>query len=137
MTAVYYECGWHCATDYAAFVDAYGYEMWASPAWPVLKAIRMPRMITWLVNSATDEPARVEQLRLRPVTLRDGTAPAGWDGFWLRRRLGRPVWRCAAAPSTGRPYHPQVGGGPGEHPDVLRDPLGPLERRFAERAGAR
>lgn len=81
MTAIYDECGWHCATDYAAFVDAYGYEVRASPAWPVLKAIRMPRMITWLVTSATDEPARVEQLRLRLATLRDGTAPAGWDGF--------------------------------------------------------
>ncbi|MGQ0773529.1 MAG: phosphotransferase family protein [Pseudonocardiales bacterium] len=81
LSAVYHECGWHSATDYAAFADTYGYDVRASPAWPVLKAIRMLRMTTWLAAATADDPARAEQVRFRLATLRDGTAPTGWDGF--------------------------------------------------------
>jgi aminoglycoside phosphotransferase (APT) family kinase protein len=81
LTAVYHQCGWHSATDYAAFVDAYGYDVRAAPTWPLLKAIRMLRMVTWLGAVAADDPVRAEQLRFRLATLRDGTAPKGWDGF--------------------------------------------------------
>lgn len=46
LTAVHHECGWHPLCDYAAFVNAYGYDVRTAPAWPVLKAIRMLRMTT-------------------------------------------------------------------------------------------
>ncbi|MGH3550643.1 MAG: phosphotransferase [Pseudonocardiaceae bacterium] len=81
LTALYHECGWYSATDYAAFVDTYGYDVRVSPAWPVLRAIRMLRMTTWLAVAAADDSVRAEQVRFRLATLRDGTAPAGWDGF--------------------------------------------------------
>jgi len=81
LTAVYHECGWHSATDYAAFVDTYGYDVRAAPVWPTLKAIRMLRMTSWLAAATADDPARAAQVRFRLATLRDGTAPAGWDGY--------------------------------------------------------
>lgn len=81
LTATYHECGWYTATDYAAFVDAYGYDVRTAPAWPLLRAIRMLRMVTGLGAVAADDPVRREQVRFRLATLRDGTAPAGWDGF--------------------------------------------------------
>lgn len=81
LTATYHECEWYSATDYAAFVDAYGYDLRAAPAWPLLRAIRILRMVTWLGAVAADNPGRTKQLQFRLATLRDGTAPAGWDGF--------------------------------------------------------
>lgn len=81
LTATYHECGWYSATDYAAFIDAYGYDVRTAPAWPLLRAIRMLRMVTWLGAVTAGDPVRTEQLRFRLATLRDGTAPAGWDGF--------------------------------------------------------
>ncbi|MGQ0773442.1 MAG: phosphotransferase family protein [Pseudonocardiales bacterium] len=81
LTAVHHECGWHCATDYAAFIDTYGYDVRTSPAWPMLKAIRMLRMTTWLAAATAGDPTRADQLRFRMATLRDNTAPVGWDGF--------------------------------------------------------
>jgi Ser/Thr protein kinase RdoA (MazF antagonist) len=81
LTALYYECGWFNAGQYAAFADAYGYDVRASAAWPVLRLIRMLRMTTWLAQSAADNPERAGQLRHRIASLRDGTAPQGWTGF--------------------------------------------------------
>lgn len=81
LTALYYECGWFSAGDYNDFADAYGYDVRRSRAWPVLRGIRMLRMITWLAQSAGDHRDREAQLRHRIATLRDGTAPEGWTGF--------------------------------------------------------
>jgi aminoglycoside phosphotransferase len=81
LTALYYECGWFSANQYDTFVEAYGYDVRSSAAWPVLRGIRMLRMTTWLAQSAADHREREMQLRHRLNTLRDGTAPAGWTGF--------------------------------------------------------
>ncbi|WP_230416531.1 phosphotransferase family protein [Micromonospora tarapacensis] len=81
LTALYHECGWFSASEYANFVDAYGYDVRTSAAWPVLRGIRMVRMTTWLAQSAENSFERETQLRHRLATLRDGTAPAGWTGF--------------------------------------------------------
>jgi hypothetical protein len=81
LTALYYECGWFSLDRYVDFVDAYGYDVRTSAAWPVLRGIRMLRMTTWLAQSAGNYPEREQQLRHRIATQRDGTAPSGWTGF--------------------------------------------------------
>ncbi len=81
LTAVYHECGWYSGEQYAAFAEAYGYDVRTSPAWPVLRGIRMLRMTTWLAMTASQAPERAAELDRRLATLRDGTAPAGWNGF--------------------------------------------------------
>jgi hypothetical protein len=81
LTALYYECGWFSATDYADFATTYGFDVRLSPSWPELRLIRMLRMTLWLAQSADNDPQRQRQLRHRLDTLRDGTAPSGWTGF--------------------------------------------------------
>jgi Ser/Thr protein kinase RdoA (MazF antagonist) len=81
LTALYLECGWFTPEQYDAFVEAYGFDVRASPAWPALRGARMLRMVTWLAQSAGDYPERAAQLRHRLASLRDGTAPAGWTGY--------------------------------------------------------
>jgi hypothetical protein len=81
LTALYLECDWFTPDQYDDFVEAYGFDVRASSAWPVLRGARMLRMITWLAQSAGDYPERAAQLRHRLESLRDGTAPAGWTGY--------------------------------------------------------
>lgn len=81
LTALYHECGWFTAVEYAGFADAYGFDVRASRGWPVLRGIRMLRMTTWLAQTAAEFPARQAQLRHRIDSLREGSAPAGWTGF--------------------------------------------------------
>ena len=81
LTALYLECGWFAPDQYNDFVDAYGFDVRASSAWPVLRGARMLRMITWLAQSAGEYPERAAQLGHRLASLRDGTAPAGWTGY--------------------------------------------------------
>jgi len=50
LTALYYECAWFSLNQYLDFVDAYGYDVRVSAAWPVLRGIRMLRMTTWLAR---------------------------------------------------------------------------------------
>ncbi|MGH3687628.1 MAG: hypothetical protein ACRDRU_00365 [Pseudonocardiaceae bacterium] len=42
---------------------------------------RVLRMVTWLAGAAAGDPVRAGQVRFWLATLRDGTAPVGWDGF--------------------------------------------------------
>jgi hypothetical protein len=81
LTALYHECGWFTAEQYRQFADAYGYDVRRSASWPLLRGIRMLRMVTWLGQSAADDLERERQLRFRLKTLRAGTAPAGWNGY--------------------------------------------------------
>ncbi len=81
LTALYFECGWFTRAQYDEFAEAYGYDVRSASAWPVLRSIRMVRMVTWLAQSAADNPDRLAQLRHRLGTLRDGTAPTGWSGY--------------------------------------------------------
>ncbi|WP_204293309.1 phosphotransferase enzyme family protein [Micromonospora gifhornensis] len=81
LSALYYECGWFSKHEYAMFADSYGYDVRCSPAWPVLRQIRMLRMTLWLAQSADNDTPRRQQLRHRLDSLRDGSAPAGWTGF--------------------------------------------------------
>lgn len=81
LTALYFECGWFSRAQYDEFAEAYGYDVRSASTWPVLRGIRMVRMVTWLAQSAADNPDRQAQLRHRLNTLRDGTAPAGWSGY--------------------------------------------------------
>jgi aminoglycoside phosphotransferase (APT) family kinase protein len=81
LTALYFECGWFTRAQYDEFAGTYGYDVRSSSAWPMLRGIRMVRMVTWLAQSAGDHPDRQAQLRHRLDTLRDGTAPTGWSGY--------------------------------------------------------
>ncbi|PMR58543.1 aminoglycoside phosphotransferase family protein [Verrucosispora sp. ts21] len=81
LSALYYECGWFSGHDYATFTHTYGYDVRRSPAWPLLRQIRMLRMTLWLAQSADNDAQRRQQLRHRLDSLRDGSAPAGWTGF--------------------------------------------------------
>jgi aminoglycoside phosphotransferase (APT) family kinase protein len=81
LTALYYECGWFSAHQYAGFVKEYGFDVRSGRAWPVLREIRMLRMTTWLAQTAGEFPDRQAQLRHRIAGLRDGSAPQGWTGF--------------------------------------------------------
>jgi aminoglycoside phosphotransferase (APT) family kinase protein len=81
LTALYFEYGWFSRAQYDEFAEAYGYDVRSGSAWPVLRGIRMVRMVIWPAQSAADNPDRQAQLRHRLGTLRDGTAPAGWSGY--------------------------------------------------------
>ncbi|MFJ8690665.1 phosphotransferase family protein [Micromonospora wenchangensis] len=81
LSALYYECGWFTEHEYATFAETYGYDVRLGSAWPVLRQIHMLRMTLWLAQSADTDAQRQRQLTHRLITLRDGSAPAGWTGF--------------------------------------------------------
>ncbi|WP_368052531.1 phosphotransferase family protein [Micromonospora sp. HUAS LYJ1] len=81
LSALYYECGWFTEHGYATSAETYGYDVRLGSAWPALRQIRMLRMTLWLAQSADTDAQRQRQLTHRLITLRDGSAPAGWTGF--------------------------------------------------------
>lgn len=70
--------GWVPAAEYGAFVEAYGYDVTTSPAFPALRAVRELRMTTWYAQLA-DEPEVADEVRHRVACLADPTLPRRWS----------------------------------------------------------
>jgi aminoglycoside phosphotransferase (APT) family kinase protein len=82
LTALYFErFGWHTAQEYAAFVDAYGYDVMAWDGYPVLADVREFLMVTWLSQNAASDPKVAEELARRIADLRTGASRTGWQPF--------------------------------------------------------
>jgi len=82
LTALYFErFGWHTAEEYAAFVDAYGYDVTAWDGYPVLADVREFLMVTWLSQNAASDPKVAEELARRIADLRTGASRKGWQPF--------------------------------------------------------
>ncbi|MEU4283575.1 aminoglycoside phosphotransferase family protein [Nocardiopsis dassonvillei] len=79
LTAIEHDCGWVTPEAYTAFVDAYGYDITTSPAYPVLRQIRLLRMTSWLAQ-LPGKRARQEVSR-RIGDLRAGGPLVGWSAF--------------------------------------------------------
>ncbi|MFE7461726.1 phosphotransferase family protein [Nocardiopsis terrae] len=79
LTAIEYECGWVSDAQYSEFVDAYGYDVTSSAAYPVLRGIRLLRMTSWLAQL----PGAVERREVvrRVRDLRTGASILGWRAF--------------------------------------------------------
>ncbi len=79
LTPIEHECGWVTSDAYQEFVDAYGYDVTTSPAYPVLREVRLLRMTSWLAQLPSAQ-ARDEVTR-RIRDLREGTPIQGWQAF--------------------------------------------------------
>jgi hypothetical protein len=70
--------GWLPAEDYAAFVEAYGYDVTRAPAFDLLRAVRELRMTSWIAQKAAESPAMAAQVSHRIATLADPGLPRHW-----------------------------------------------------------
>jgi aminoglycoside phosphotransferase (APT) family kinase protein len=81
LTAIERDCGWVGGGEYAQFCRVYGYDVTSSPAYEVVRAIRLVRMTSWLAQKAGESPQIAAQVRHRVATLRDGSSLAGWRAY--------------------------------------------------------
>jgi aminoglycoside phosphotransferase (APT) family kinase protein len=82
LTALYFErFGWHTAEEYAAFVEAYGYDVMAWGGYRVLADVREFLMVTWLSQNAETDPKVARELERRISDLRRGASRKGWQPF--------------------------------------------------------
>lgn len=79
LTAIERECGWVSEEAYAGFIEGYGYDVTAGPAYRVLREIRLLRMTSWLAQLPGEETRRETTRRIGD--LRHGTPILGWRAF--------------------------------------------------------
>jgi aminoglycoside phosphotransferase len=88
LSAVYYDrMGWLSAEEYAAFVDAYGFDVMAWSGYPVLRDIRELIMVTWLSQRVGESQEIAAEVRKRIADLRGPGGRRNWAPFrsWVRR----------------------------------------------------
>jgi aminoglycoside phosphotransferase (APT) family kinase protein len=78
IPVVYRQVGWYTTVDYAAFCEAYGWDVttWAGCA--TLARVRRLRMTTWLAARTGREPRLIPEVLHRVETLRDQAAHRHW-----------------------------------------------------------
>ncbi len=82
LTALYHErFGWHTADEYAAFVEAYRYDVMAWPGYSVLADVRELLMVIWLSQNAATDSTVAEELATRICDLRTGSSRRAWQPF--------------------------------------------------------
>ncbi|MGH3276221.1 MAG: phosphotransferase enzyme family protein [Streptosporangiaceae bacterium] len=81
VTATEYLIGWHTAEEYAAFVRAYGHDVMDWAGFPVIRAVNELKMTTWLMQNIGESDHIAAEFRTRLASLRDNTAPRGWQPF--------------------------------------------------------
>ncbi|OLT25417.1 hypothetical protein BJF83_22935 [Nocardiopsis sp. CNR-923] len=79
LTAIERDCGWVSPDAYQGFVTGYGYDITTSPTYPVLRAIRLLRMTSWLAQLPGERVRREVERRIGD--LRNGTSIHGWKAF--------------------------------------------------------
>jgi aminoglycoside phosphotransferase len=78
VPAVYQRLGWYTDAEYAAFVDAYGWDVRTWAGFPVFAALREFRMTAWLLSRLEREPRLEDEAARRVASLRDPEAPRSW-----------------------------------------------------------
>ena len=81
LTAIEHECGWIDETGYADFVDAYGYDITAAPAYQVVRQVRLLRMTSWLAQKMAESDIIRAEVHRRVHDLRTGSSIQGWKAF--------------------------------------------------------
>jgi aminoglycoside phosphotransferase (APT) family kinase protein len=81
VTATEYLIGWHTDQQYAAFVDAYGYDVLDWTGFPVIRAVNELKMTTWLMQNIGESDEIAAEFRTRLASLRDPDAPRDWQPF--------------------------------------------------------
>ncbi|GCD41772.1 phosphotransferase family protein [Streptomyces paromomycinus] len=64
--------------SYKRFCDAYGYDVMAWPGYPVLRAIRELRLVTFALQVANDTSETAEQAQYRLACIRGTRGPRPW-----------------------------------------------------------
>ncbi|MFI7642976.1 phosphotransferase family protein [Nonomuraea sp. NPDC049400] len=75
VVAVYHLVGWYDDTEYAAFVESYGWDITQWDGFSTLASVRQLRMTTWLAGRTGREPRLIPEVLNRIATLRDPAAP--------------------------------------------------------------
>lgn len=70
--------GWQTSEQYAAFVEAYGYELSAWPGFSTLRGIQEFKMVTWLMQNIEESQEVAEEYARRIASLRNEDAPRDW-----------------------------------------------------------
>jgi aminoglycoside phosphotransferase (APT) family kinase protein len=79
QTAIYYErFGWHTDEEYAAFVDAYGFDVLDWSGYPTFADLRETSMVVWLAGTAETDPTALPELATRLKALRENTSRRTW-----------------------------------------------------------
>ncbi|MFD4401227.1 phosphotransferase enzyme family protein [Nocardia sp. NPDC058499] len=73
--------GWITAEQYTEFVAAYAYDVTEWAGFVLLRDIREMRMTCMAAQAAAQEPARLDQARLRVDSLRGRRGPRPWRGW--------------------------------------------------------
>jgi hypothetical protein len=79
MASEYDSFRWITAEQYQSFVDAYGYDVLSSPAYPWLRDVRELRMTSWLANKADQSQAIKDEVGHRIACLRGDRGPRPWN----------------------------------------------------------
>lgn len=78
VPAVYRRVGWYDDAEYAAFTDAYGFDVTGWEGFATLAAIRELRMTAWLAARTGREPRLIGEAQRRIASMRDSSAPRRW-----------------------------------------------------------
>lgn len=80
VTATEYDSmGWASDSDYAAFVDAYAWDLRHWPGFATLRAIQEFKMTTWLMQNVNESAHVADEYARRIASLRDDDAPRDWQ----------------------------------------------------------
>ncbi|TCC43596.1 phosphotransferase family protein [Kribbella sindirgiensis] len=78
VPAVYQRLGWYSDSEYAAFVEAYGWDVRSWSGFETYTALREFRMTAWLLSRLTREPRLRNEAANRLASLREPDAPRSW-----------------------------------------------------------
>ncbi|MDB5910577.1 MAG: aminoglycoside phosphotransferase family protein, partial [Massilia sp.] len=81
VTATEHLVGWHTDTQYAAFVESYGFDVKDWSGFPVVRAINELKMTTWLMQNVGEGDHIATEFRIRLTSLYDNEAPRPWSPF--------------------------------------------------------
>ena len=75
----YDSMGWASPADYAAFVDAYAWDLRQWSGFSTLRAIQEFKMTTWLMQNVNESADAAGEYARRIASLRDDEAPRDWN----------------------------------------------------------
>ncbi|MFD8348444.1 phosphotransferase enzyme family protein [Streptomyces coelicoflavus] len=79
VTAVeHHSLGWQSDEQYAAFVSAYGRDLYDWPGYETLRGLQEFGMTTWLMQNIREDESTAAEYRRRIAALRDDAAPRDW-----------------------------------------------------------
>lgn len=79
QTALFYDrLGWHSADEYAAFVEAYGYDIMQWDGYQTLADMREIAMTSWLSLKASGSERAAEEAQRRISDIRSGSERRNW-----------------------------------------------------------